>query len=97
MGLTSAKSTCEEQFICCFPSSFFTLSFSAAHCSLLISASVLLSRSLDQVGMLWLITQMLPNYSNVFFRRYHRQDRQTSAGFLLYLKMAVFGHLLTKD
>lgn len=60
MGLTSAKSTCEEQFICCFSSPFLTLSFSAAHYSLFISASVRLNRLLDQVEMLWLITQMLP-------------------------------------
>ena len=96
MGLTSAKSTCEEQFICCFPS-FLTSSFSAARCSLLVSASALLNRSLDQAGMLWLITQMLPNYSDMFSKRYLRQDRQSSAGFLLYLKMAIFGHPLTKD
>lgn len=87
MGLTSAKSTSEEQFICCFPSSFLTSSFSAALCSLLFSASVLLSRSLDQAGMLWLITQMLPNYSDMFSERCLRQDRLSCSGFLLYLKM----------
>lgn len=87
MGLTSAKSTNEEQFICCFPSSFLTSSFSAALCSLLFSASALLSRSLDQAGMLWLITQMLPNYNDMFSERCLRQDRLSCSGFLLYLKM----------
>lgn len=95
MGLTSAKNTREEWFICCFPSSFLTSSFSTACSSLLISALDLLNRSLNQAGTLWLITQMLPNYSDMFSKRYLRQDRQSSAGFPLYLKMAILGHLLT--